>query len=51
LAVEQLRLREQEAADQVRDAAEAEARASKLQADQKAARDARYAACKARRGG
>jgi hypothetical protein len=47
---ERVRLREQAAADQARDAAEAQARAAKLQADQKAARDARYAARKARRG-
>ncbi|WP_187371421.1 DUF6481 family protein [Methylobacterium oryzihabitans] len=46
---EALRLREREEADRARDAAEAIARAGALEAEQKAARDARYAARKARR--
>lgn len=50
-AAEQVRLLEQEAADQARDAAEASARALALQAEQKTARDARYAARKARKLG
>jgi hypothetical protein len=45
---EQARVREQEAADQARAAAEASARALVLRAEQKAARDARYASRKAR---
>lgn len=51
LRAEQAAMCEQVAADRVRDAAEASAHASKLQADQKAARDARYAARKARKRG
>ncbi|GJD47436.1 hypothetical protein OPKNFCMD_0144 [Methylobacterium crusticola] len=51
LTAEQAERREREAADQARAAADAVDRTSKLQADQKAARDARYAARKARRHG